>query len=503
VNDVDSNQIRDLLSAQQQFKRFKRAAIGDRVLQIRNHGSSNLDSFMNIPMTLWFLILLWMFGSTAVAEDSFEANQKLGRGVNFGNALEAPAEGDWGMELEARFFGLVKQAGFQSIRLPISWTHHAAKTRPYTINRKFFKRVDWAIGEARKRGLNLIVNVHHHDELNDNPLAEEARYLAIWKQIAERYKNQPGSVYFELLNEPHEKFNNDPELWNSLLAKALAVVRQSNPTRPVIVGPTGWNGIGQLPNLDLPEDPNLIVTVHFYDPFEFTHQGAEWVDPIPPTGITWDGGRRSFARGWEDWSWDTGNRFVGSGLEVRYRQGWAGLYLHHDTGVEGYDSLAFKTSRAMQLSISCAEGQSYGLTSAAGGLNQVTLAQCGNPAALIDLMIQNATDKAQQPFVISDLKLSKSGSDLSLFGNQLQKIRAALKAAADWGKANNRPIFLGEFGAYEKGDMASRVRWTTAVRRETEKLGLSWTYWEFGAGFGIYDRSTDQWSEPLLEALVP
>jgi hypothetical protein len=291
-------------------------------------------------------------------------------------------------------------------------------------------------------------------------------------------------------------------LWNALLVKALAVVRQSNPTRPVIVGPTRWNSITMLPLLKLPADPNLIVTVHFYDPFTFTHQGAGWVNPSPPTGTRWDGSTGSLAAGWANWSWDSDTRFVREGLEVHYKKSWAGLYLHHDIGVQGFDSLALKINRAVLLNVSCVKDKGYTLTTVVG-LNLIPLAQCGNPTALTDLMIQNAADGVQEPVVISGLELRGSSKNLSLFGNELEQVRSALKTAADWGKANRRPIFLGEFGAYEKADPDSRVRWTGAVRAEAEKLGLSWAYWEFGAGFGIYNRMVGEWRKPLLKALVP
>jgi endoglucanase len=62
---------------------------------------------------------------------------------------------------------------------------------------------------------------------------------------------------------------------------------------------------------------------------------------------------------------------------------------------------------------------------------------------------------------------------------------------------------LGEFGAYSKADMQSRVNWTTFVREEAEKRGFSYAYWEFGAGFGVYDREATGWNEGLLRALVP
>ena len=55
---------------------------------------------------------------------AFEQNRRLGRGVNFGNALEAPVEGEWGMVIEEGYFDLVKQAGLNSLRIPTRWTSH-------------------------------------------------------------------------------------------------------------------------------------------------------------------------------------------------------------------------------------------------------------------------------------------------------------------------------------------------------------------------------------------
>jgi endoglucanase len=62
---------------------------------------------------------------------------------------------------------------------------------------------------------------------------------------------------------------------------------------------------------------------------------------------------------------------------------------------------------------------------------------------------------------------------------------------------------MSEFGAYDKADMDSRVRWTAFMREQAEERGFSWSYWEFGAGFGVYDRSAQKWNQELLEALVP
>jgi hypothetical protein len=96
----------------------------------------------------------------------------------------------------------------------------------------------------------------------------------LWGQIAARYAGWPGRLYFELLNEPRDAMT--AEAWNELIPLALAVIRERDPGRAVIVGPARMNDIGALPELDLPADDRLVVGVHYYSPLEFTHQGAPW-----------------------------------------------------------------------------------------------------------------------------------------------------------------------------------------------------------------------------------
>ncbi len=211
----------------------------------------------------------------APSADVRAANKKLGRAINLGNALEAPKEGEWGVTLKAEYFKAIKQAGFDTVRLPVKWSAHAAADAPYTIDAKFAERVDWAIDQALANKLNIIVNVHHYGEIDAEPDKHLPRLVGLWEQIAARYKDRPATVFFELLNEPHDKFIEGK--WNAAIPVLLKAVRKTNPTRPVIVGPAQWNAIWALDKLELPKDDrHLILTVHFYDPFEFTHQGAPW-----------------------------------------------------------------------------------------------------------------------------------------------------------------------------------------------------------------------------------
>ena len=68
----------------------------------------------------------------------------------------------------------------------------------------------------------------------------------------------------------------------------LAIVRRTNPSRTIVIGPTQWNSLSQLPTLELPAaDRNILVTFHYYEPFRFTHQGASWAKLSDVHGVTW------------------------------------------------------------------------------------------------------------------------------------------------------------------------------------------------------------------------
>ena len=213
------------------------------------------------------------------------ASLPVGRCINMGNSLETPWEGAWGgKKIDAADFDRIAKAGFNTIRLPVRWTTRTGEAPPYAIDPAFMARVKQAVGEARAAGLNIILNSHHFEELHKDPSdANIAKLAAMWAQIAAEFAGEPdASLWFEIENEPHDKFN-DTNLLKVLLP-ALAEIRKTNPTRTVIIGGENWSGINSLKTLKLPDDPNIIPTFHYYDPFLFTHQGATWVEPSPPTG---------------------------------------------------------------------------------------------------------------------------------------------------------------------------------------------------------------------------
>jgi len=303
-------------------------------------------------------------------------NKKLGRGINilgYDPIWRNRAMG----RMRAEHFKLISSAGFNSVRIALHPFRDGAMDRENTLSEEWFETLDWAIGNALRNNLAAILDFHEFVVMGKNPLENRERFLAVWEQIGERYKDYPDTVFFELLNEPNGELT--AELWNVFHREALGVVRRKNPERIVIIGPACWNSIRCLDKLELPEDDrNIIVTVHYYDPMDFTHQGAKWAGREDKVGVEWRG-----------------------------------------------------TSEEKQA-------------------------------------IEKDFEKAQA-----------------------------------WSERHERPIFLGEFGVYDRADMDSRVRYLSFVARLAEKMGWSWAYWQFDSDFILYDIPNERWVEPVLNALIP
>jgi len=324
-------------------------------------------------------LLLWGAGGAAAQTeanlDAFTQNQRLGRGVNilgYDPIWRARAQG----RFKAEYFQKLQAAGFNSVRINLHPFRHMDATN--NLKASWFEVLDWAVQKAQTQGLAVILDLHEFQALGKDPTGpNKEKFLAFWRQMAGHYQHASASVYFEVLNEPHDKLT--PELWNEYFAEALGIIRQTNPTRPVIVGPGQWNQIDRLAELKLPaNDRHLIVTVHYYEPFNFTHQGTSWTDRQDKLGFDWQGTAEEIAA------------------------------------------------------------------------------------------LNRAFDKADA-----------------------------------WSKANQRPLHLGEFGAYDRGPLDSRVRWTAAVARAAEARGWSWAYWQFDSDFILYDVKREEWMVPIRDALIP
>ncbi|MCF6292383.1 MAG: glycoside hydrolase family 5 protein [Robiginitomaculum sp.] len=236
-------------------------------------------------MRIILFILLGIIGCKPVIAPAQVADFPARKCINMANALNAPTEGDWGYVIKEQHIEAIAKAGFDSIRIPIAWSQHTAKQAPYTIDPKFFARVDEVVTQALDNDLMIIIDVHNYEELDKNPSVETPRMRAIWQQIAWHYANAPDAVVFELLNEPMDKMSG--KRWETLMRVLITDIRKTNPNRWIIVGGDNWNSIDGLAKLEAPYDKRLVLTYHDYDPYDFTHQGASWFADAPPIGTEW------------------------------------------------------------------------------------------------------------------------------------------------------------------------------------------------------------------------
>jgi endoglucanase len=183
--------------------------------------------------------------------------------------------------IKAADFELLKQLGFKSIRLPVAFAHFETSSN---LMQKVIKHVDETIRLCRLYGFKLII-CYHSGNLNDNNyLTETPKIIALWTKLAKKYINKsPDNLFFELYNEPPHM---DPKAWNDAAYDIITAIRKIDKNRTLIVGASNFNSIYELSRTEPMADDNIIYTFHFYEPFFFTHQGAEWVgDQVSTIGV--------------------------------------------------------------------------------------------------------------------------------------------------------------------------------------------------------------------------
>jgi len=166
--------------------------------------------------------------------DVFEQNRRLGRGVNV--LGYDPVWRDLAKaRMRDRHFRLIKEAGFSHVRVPLHLFRDEGIDERNRVTKSWFGVLDWAVDQSLKNGLMVILDFHEFGAMGQDPLGYKDRFLATWVDMAERYRDYPVEVVFEILNEPNRELT--PEVWNGFLSEALAIIRESNPTRTVIIGP--------------------------------------------------------------------------------------------------------------------------------------------------------------------------------------------------------------------------------------------------------------------------
>lgn len=179
-------------------------------------------------------------------------------------------------------FVLLKKLGFKSIRLPVAFTYFELEHVPIE---KVFTRIDKVVTQCSKYGFKLVLD-YHNGNLNDSNYSEETpKIIDLWLKMAKRYKyTNVNDVFFELYNEPPHM---NPNVWKDAAYNIVTAIRKVDKQRTLIVGASNYNSIYELSRFVRLADENIIYTFHFYEPFFFTHQGAEWIgNQVATTGVS-------------------------------------------------------------------------------------------------------------------------------------------------------------------------------------------------------------------------
>lgn len=244
--------------------------------------------------------------------DATEFVKKLGVGWNLGNTLDAykpdaeivgaglATENAWvGVSTTQEMIDAIKSAGFNTIRIPISWHNHLDSN--LVIKERWFTRVQEIVDYAIADGMYVIINIHHDNEPNslygfypdDARRQKSINYVkAIWSQVAERFANYDEHLIFESLNEPRligtsnewyidgsDKCLEAIDIINEMNQAFVDAVRAGdgyNKTRFLTVPGYDASVDGALhENFVLPTDSienHLFVTTHAYSPYNFALQ---------------------------------------------------------------------------------------------------------------------------------------------------------------------------------------------------------------------------------------
>lgn len=223
----------------------------------------------------------------------------MGTGWNLGNSFdpvdctwltdEMDYETAWGNEkVTPELIHYIKEQGFDTIRIPVTWTNHVGTAPDYTISPAWLDRIQEVVDWCMEEGLYVIINIHHESgwltKASTDYDGTMTKYRAIWTQLADRFGNYSDKLLFESMNEIG--FNDlgtkqGCELMNRINGEFTDLVRNSgqNNTDRYLLLAGYWTDIdSSCQGIVMPEDDKVILSVHYYSPSDFAiaEAGTGW-----------------------------------------------------------------------------------------------------------------------------------------------------------------------------------------------------------------------------------
>ncbi len=172
---------------------------------------------------------------------------------------------------------LMAKLGFDNVRLSIDPVPLEQGLNHEGQYADFVARLDHVVDKMLGEGLAVQVDIHpespYKAQVRETSEGVD-RFVMLWRRLAAHYADRnPDLMFFEIMNEPEET---DPYRWEGIQARAAVAIREVAPKNTIIATGPSWSGIGDLVTQHPLADGNVIYTFHFYQPEDFTHQGASW-----------------------------------------------------------------------------------------------------------------------------------------------------------------------------------------------------------------------------------
>ncbi|WP_187269342.1 glycoside hydrolase family 5 protein [Algibacter pacificus] len=164
---------------------------------------------------------------------------------------------------------MLYREGIRDIRLPIAFEYQFKSNS----KKRFLKDLKKIVKHIKKKNMNLIICYF------DSSLDKDSNYTNVdiiksnWKSISKKLKKYSKYIYYELVNEP----NLYPVQWDAMVHEVVSEIRKEDQDTKILIGATNYNSIYELSRKTPFLYKNIVYIFHFYEPFIFTHQGADWV----------------------------------------------------------------------------------------------------------------------------------------------------------------------------------------------------------------------------------
>lgn len=473
------------------------------------------------------------------------------RGMSFGNRV-------WeNVALPSRHhtetdIARVHDLGMNAIRFYMNYRTFEDDGQPYTYKQAGWDWLDQNIAWAKKHQVYLILNMHvpqggFQSQCKGDALwkiqANQDRFVALWKNIAQRYSSETQIAGYDLLNEPTP--SDSVMRLQLLLQRTIDSIRSVDVNHMIITERAlalgcdyGYND-GKY-NYPILNEDNLMYTVHMYEPYEFSHQNQTWAntgdggsypDPSkvsPPADLAWGVGQYnnpSAPVGTSDWTYYTGKPFLIS--DAKYIVARPVFYGHKlGSGIAYYDDIAInevdaqgniikeivkwnandmqsvwhwseKNDGTMGTS-SNGHGDQYSITNTGtSGNSSITLGRFtfkvenGKRYAMSGWMKGDNIPTGSTVALSMELYYSPSGSPS--YVRDKEYLRSVILQTSQYPASKGYPVYFGEFGivrnAFENNKGGER--WVADVMDIFDSLGYSWTYHVYReSGFGLYNGVT-------------